>query len=129
MQNAYIFYNKFIQSLLLYSQCVRSVCTRLYIISCAFVYIPVRSICMREYVHKVQCVTIFPVRPVRSSAVLSLTLLFCSCDDVIEPNEIKLRPFVPLCGRFFLAKRFFNSVHPFQRYCLKTVSSAHRPTL
>ena len=46
---------------------------RAYIISCAFVYIPVRSICMREYVHKVQCVTIFPVRPVRSSAVLSLT--------------------------------------------------------
>ena len=48
---------------------------RAYIISCAFVYIPVRSICMREYVHKVQCVTIFPVRPVRSSAVLSLTQL------------------------------------------------------
>ena len=46
---------------------------RAYIISCAFVYIQVRSICMREYVHKVQCVTIFPVRPVRSSAVLSLT--------------------------------------------------------
>ena len=56
-------------------------------------------------------------------------VLFCSCDDVIEPNEIKLRPFVPLCGRSFLAKRFFKSVHPFQRYCLKTVSSAHRPTL
>ena len=56
-------------------------------------------------------------------------VLFCSCDDVIEPNEIKLRPFVPLCGRSFLAKRFFKSVYPFQRYCLKTVSSAHRPTL
>ena len=53
-------------------------------------------------------------------------VLFCSCDDVIEPNEIKLRP---LCGRSVLAKRFFKSVHPFQRYCLKTVSSAHRPTL
>ena len=56
-------------------------------------------------------------------------VLFCSCDDVIKPNEIKLRPFVPLCGRSFLAKRFFKSVHSFQRYCLKTVSSAHRPTL
>ena len=56
-------------------------------------------------------------------------VLFCSCDDVIEPNEIKLRPFVPLCGRSFLTKRFFKSVHPFQRYCLKTVSSAHHPTL
>ena len=56
-------------------------------------------------------------------------VLFCSRDDVIKPNEIKLRPFVPLCGRSFLAKRFLKSVHPFQRYCLKTVSSAHRPTL
>ena len=56
-------------------------------------------------------------------------VLFRSCDDIIEPNEIKLRPCVPLCGRSFLAKRFFRSVHPFQRYCLKTVSSAHRPTL
>ena len=52
---------------------VRSIGLHAYIISCGFVYIPVRSICMREYVHKVQCVTIFPVRPVRSSAVLSLT--------------------------------------------------------
>ena len=56
-------------------------------------------------------------------------VLFCSCDDVIKPNEIKLRPCVPLCGRSFLPKWFFKSVHPFQRYCLKTVSSAHRPTL
>ena len=56
-------------------------------------------------------------------------VLFCSCDDVIKPNEIKLSPFVPPCGRSFLAKRFFKSVHPFQNYCLKTVSSAHRPTL
>ena len=56
-------------------------------------------------------------------------VLFCSCDDVIKPNEIKLRPCVPLYGRSFLSKRFFESVHPFQRYCSKTVSSAHRPTL
>ena len=55
-------------------------------------------------------------------------VLFCSCDDVIKPNEIKLRPCVPLCGRSFLSKRFFKSVHPFQRYCLKTVSSA-RPAV
>ena len=56
-------------------------------------------------------------------------VLFCSCDDVIKPNEIKLRPCAPLCGSSFLWKRFFKMVYPFQRYCLKTVSSAHRPTL
>ena len=56
-------------------------------------------------------------------------VLFRSCDDVIEPNEIKLRPCVPLCGRSFLSKRFSKSVHPFQRYCLKTAIPAHCPTL
>ena len=56
-------------------------------------------------------------------------VLFCSCDDVIKPNEIKLRPCAPPCGSSFLWKRFFKLVYPFQRYCLKTVSSAHRPTL
>ena len=38
----------------------------------------------------------------------------------------------PVCSpmwTFFLSKRFSKSVHPFQRYCLKTASSAHRPTL
>ena len=54
---------------------------------------------------------------------------FCSCDDVMKTNGIKLRPCVPLCGRSFLSKRFSESVHLFQRYCLKTASSAHRITL
>ena len=63
---------------------VRSIGLHAYIISCAFVYIPVRSNCMREYVHKVQCVTIFPVRPVRFSAVLSLTRV----ENELKPIEL-----------------------------------------
>ena len=38
----------------------------------------------------------------------------------------------PVCSTmwaFFFGETMFKSVHPFQRYCLKTVSSAHRPTL
>ena len=38
----------------------------------------------------------------------------------------------PVCSTmwtFFFGETMFKSVHPFQRYCLKTVSPAHRPTL
>ena len=38
----------------------------------------------------------------------------------------------PVCSSmstFFLSKRFSKSVHPFQRYCLKTAIPTHRPTL
>ena len=48
---------------------------------------------------------------------------------VIKPNGIKLRPCVPLCGWIFCQKDFIKSVHPFQRYCLKTAIAAHHPTL
>ena len=56
-------------------------------------------------------------------------VLFCSCDDVIGPNGIKLRPFAPLCDVLLWLNDFLNRFIRFQRYCLKTVSSAHRPTL
>ena len=52
-------------------------------------------------------------------------VVFCLWDDVMKRNGIKLRLCVPLCQRFFLSKRFSNSVHLFQRYCLKTAIIAH----
>ena len=50
------------------------------------------------------------------------------------PNAVGKQPSIPLIylgggWTSFLSKRFSKSVHPFQRYCLETASSAHRPTL
>ena len=40
--------------------------------------------------------------------------VFCSCDDVIKPNGMELRPCIPLCQLFFHSKRFSKLVPPFQ---------------